>query len=79
MSSKRPRRRLDQKVKYVGLPHWLLNSAAWQALPPLAKVIYVECFELNYNGCNNGEIKRSERRVVAISVSPRASSSSPDC
>ena len=64
MTSKRPRKRLDQKVKYVGLPHWLLNCAAWQALPPLAKVIYVECFELNYNGANNGDIKRSERQVA---------------
>jgi hypothetical protein len=66
MSSKRPRKHLDQKLKYVGLPHWLLKSAAWKALPATAKVAYIEAFELSYNGVNNGDIKLSEREVAEI-------------
>jgi hypothetical protein len=73
MASKRPRKHLDQKIKYVGLPHWLLNCPAWRTLPPLAKAIYIEDLELSYNGCNNGGVKRSERQVAkpAPSAPPR--------
>jgi hypothetical protein len=66
MSSKRPRKRLDQKLKYVGLPHWMLRCPAWKGLPPIAKVAYIEAFELRYNSFNNGDIKLSEREVAEI-------------
>ena len=29
----------------------------------LAKVIYIECFELQYNGFNNGDLRLSQRQV----------------
>jgi hypothetical protein len=58
-STKRPRKHLDRKDKYVGLPHWLLTCQAWKALPLAAKALYLEGLELRFNGCNNGDVRLS--------------------
>jgi hypothetical protein len=62
--SKRARRNLASKEKFVLLQHWMLASRAWRALPPLAKAIYIENFELSYTGCNNGDLALSERQIA---------------
>jgi hypothetical protein len=66
MSSKRPRKYLGQKLKYVGLPHWLLRCPAWRALPHAARSLYIEGLELRYNSCNNGDIRLGVREAAEI-------------
>jgi hypothetical protein len=66
MTSKRPRKHLDQKLKYVGLPHWMLTCAAWKALPLAAKVLYIEGLELRFNGSNNGDIRLSQIEAAKV-------------
>jgi hypothetical protein len=64
--TKRARERLDRKDKFVMLPHWLLKSHAWRALPHPARSLYVEGLELRYTGCNNGDIELGEREAADI-------------
>lgn len=42
------------------LPHFLLDCAAWRALPPQARALYLE-LKRRYNGSNNGQIALSVR------------------
>src|SRR6266404_1368940 len=44
-----------KKDRYVGLPHWLLHSAAWVALSPVERSLFIEVAQ-RYHGANNGEI-----------------------
>jgi hypothetical protein len=62
----RARKNLEHKDKFVRLDHEFLRRPAWRALPAHAKVLYVEGFELRYNGCNNGDIRMSEREAAEI-------------
>jgi len=32
----------DKRERYVKLRFWLLNSPAWQSLPPAARALYIE-------------------------------------
>src|SRR5262249_40608093 len=54
---------LDQKPlpeRFVMLRYSLLDSSAWQSLPPIARALYVEMAH-KYNGRNNGQIPFSRR------------------
>ena len=68
MASKsgRARKNLNHKDKFVRLDHEFLKRPAWRALPADAKVLYIEGFELRYNGVNNGDIRMSEREASEI-------------
>jgi hypothetical protein len=46
--------------RYVGLPHWMLNSPAWRSLSPVARCVLIELLSI-YNGANNGFIAMSAR------------------
>ena len=68
---KRPRRgrRVDKtgrsigETRFVMLYHWLLKSAAWSALPPACRALYVALSQ-RYNSFNNGEISMSVREAA---------------
>ena len=45
--------------------HWVLNSAAWRALPPASRAVYIEIAQ-RFNGSNNGEISLSVREVARL-------------
>jgi hypothetical protein len=70
---RRPRRgrRHDSKgrsrgvARFVKLEHWMLRTAAWRALPPASRALYVELAQ-RYNGSNNGEISMSVREAAAL-------------
>ena len=72
MSQKnRPRRngrRVDQtgrsigETRFVKLDHWLLKTAAWKAMPPVCRALYVALSQ-RYNSFNNGEISMSVREA----------------
>ncbi len=49
--------------RFVKLPHWMLNSAAWQATRCVERALLVELLAL-YNGFNNGEIAFSVRQAA---------------
>jgi len=46
--------------RFVMLPHYLLRSAAWRALSPVARAMFIELLAL-YNGSNSGRIAMSAR------------------
>ena len=48
------RRHKGKSERYVKLRFWLLNSPAWQSLPPAARALYIEMVK-RYNGYNNGQ------------------------
>jgi len=60
-NARRVRGRVDVKgrnvgpARYLGLPHYLLKSAAWRSLRPVERALFVEVAQ-RYNGGNNGEI-----------------------
>ena len=67
-------RKIDHKGRskgngrFVKLDHYLLSSAAWKALRPGARALYVALAQ-RYNGNNNGEISMSCREAAkAINV-----------
>ena len=39
--------------RFVSLPHYMLRSAAWRSLSPVARCIFIELAAI-YNGSNNG-------------------------
>ena len=57
--------------RYLRLPHYLLKSAAWQSLDPIARSLFVEVAQ-RYNGQNNGEIGLGVREAgTALHVRPQ--------
>lgn len=50
-------------AKHVRLHRWMLRSAAWQALPLIARCLLVELYDL-YDGQNNGELFMSVREAA---------------
>jgi hypothetical protein len=55
--------RSRRKERFVKLMHWMLRGAAWCALTPAARALYVELAQ-RYNGFNNGEISLSVREAA---------------
>jgi DNA-binding MarR family transcriptional regulator len=54
---------------FVALPKYLLQSAAWRTLKPVARAAFVELVGV-YNGKNNGWLGMSARSLAAaINVS----------
>jgi hypothetical protein len=49
--------------RYVQLHHFMLDSAAWRALTPAARAVYVEIAR-RYNGANNGRLALSVREAA---------------
>ncbi len=50
---------------HVELNNGFRQEAAWKALKPSARVVYVELKSL-YNGFNNGKVEGSERRLAKL-------------
>jgi hypothetical protein len=50
--------------RFVALHHFLLNSAAWRALTPYDRAVYIEVVKA-YDGTNNGRIALGVRRIAA--------------
>jgi hypothetical protein len=48
---------------FVKLDDWLMKTAAWASLDPIARCIWIEITRL-YNGKNNGEIAMSCRHAA---------------
>jgi hypothetical protein len=46
--------------RFVPLPHYMLRSAAWRSLSPVARCIFLELAAI-YNGSNNGHLALSTR------------------
>jgi hypothetical protein len=64
--------RSDRDAKHVRLYDWLLNSAAYRDLRPVARALIVEMARL-YNGRNNGEIALGEREAaIRLGMADRA-------
>jgi hypothetical protein len=62
--------RSNGEARHVRLYHWLLATAAWRSLDPVARAAYVDLAAL-YNGANNGSIAWSIREAAqALLVSP---------
>lgn len=58
------------EARHVRLYHWLMATAAWRSLDPVARTAYVELAAL-YNGSNNGSIVWSVRDAAqTLLVSP---------
>lgn len=58
------------EARHVRLYHWLMATAAWRSLDPVARAAYVDLAAL-YNGTNNGKIARSVRdAAAALNVGP---------
>lgn len=66
-SGKVRRTRYTDYERWVGLPHWMLNSTAWQLLSPNAVKQLIEVWR-RYNGVNNGEISYSVREAAGIGL-----------
>lgn len=61
---------------FVQLHHWLMDSAAWQALSPADKAVYV-ALRRTYDGTNNGRIGmgvRSAARLAGVCKNTAAKS-----
>lgn len=72
MSSARKRGRgIDQKgrskhgPRFLQLHHWVMDTAAWQALRPVERCLLLELYRL-YNGWNNGELFLSVRLAARL-------------
>jgi len=46
--------------RFVSLPHYMLKSAAWHSLSPVARCVFLELAAI-YNGGNNGHLALSTR------------------
>ena len=46
--------------RFVALPHYMLRSAAWRSLSPVARSVFIELAAI-YNGGNNGRLALSVR------------------
>lgn len=78
MSGARKRRRTDPTGrslgdgKHVRLYRWVLKSAAWRSLSPVARSILIELYDL-YDGQNNGNVFLSVRRAaLALNIGKNA-------
>ena len=57
-----------QPERFVMLRYSLLDSSAWQSLPPIAQALYLKMAR-KYNGFNNGRISYSRREgATALGV-----------
>jgi hypothetical protein len=67
------RRRGHSGERFIGLPHWLLTSAAWKALSPNAVKVLIHIWQ-RHNGTNNGQIVYAVRDAgeIGLSKSPAA-------
>lgn len=62
--------RSNGEARHVRLYHWLMATAAWRTLDPVARTAYIELAAL-YNGSNNGSIVWSVRDAAqTLLVSP---------
>lgn len=60
--------------RFISLPLYMLQSAAWRSLSPVERCCYLEIIQ-RYNGSNNGRLAMSARSLaLAIGVN-RATSS----
>ncbi len=51
--------------RFVQLHFWMLNSLAWQYLPPMAQALYIQVKKL-YMGDNNGDLYMSARLAAQL-------------
>jgi hypothetical protein len=65
--SKRRRRLRGTGERWVGLPHWLMNSPAFRSLPGDAVKLLLAVWQ-RHNGINNGEISYSCREAAEIGL-----------
>jgi DNA-binding transcriptional regulator YhcF (GntR family) len=66
--------RSNKKDRYVALPHYMMNTVAWQRLSVTARAAWLE-FVRVHNGCNNGKLAMSERILAGrLGVSRNTSS-----
>ena len=69
MPKKRPNRHIDPtgrskgRERFIKLPHWLLNSPAYQSLALGPRALLIEVW-LRHNGQNNGDISFSVREAA---------------
>jgi hypothetical protein len=49
--------------RFVALPHYMLDSAAWKSLRPSSQATYIAIAHL-YNGTNNGRLAMSNRMLA---------------
>jgi hypothetical protein len=54
--------RSDKKPRYVALPHYMMDTFAWQRLSVTARAAWLE-FVRVHNSYNNGKIAMSERML----------------
>jgi hypothetical protein len=54
--------RSNNKPRYVGLPHYIMDTFAWQRLSVTARAAWLEFVRI-HNGCNNGKLAMSERML----------------
>jgi hypothetical protein len=59
------KRHRDKYERYVKLRFWLLDSLAWQSLPPAARALYIQIVK-RYNGSNNGRIVMGVRDAAKL-------------
>jgi DNA-binding transcriptional regulator YhcF (GntR family) len=52
----------DRGPKFIKIEHWILKTAAWRDLDPVARALYVELRQ-RYNGTNNGNIGLGTREA----------------
>ena len=52
-------------ARFVGLEHYMLDSAAWFSLNAVERASYFEIARL-YNGSNNGQLAMSGRRLAGL-------------
>jgi DNA-binding transcriptional regulator YhcF (GntR family) len=55
--------RSNKKDRYVALPHYIMNTFAWQRLSVTARAAWLE-FVRVHNSFNNGKIAMSERTLA---------------
>jgi hypothetical protein len=55
--------RSKKQDRFVALPHYIMDTFAWQRLSVTARAAWLE-FVRAHNGCNNGKIAMSERTLA---------------
>src|SRR4051812_6075486 len=71
MAKRRKLKKFATADRFIKLPHYMLNSAAWDALSGPAVKLFFAVWQ-RYNGLNNGEISYSVREAATIGLSPSA-------
>lgn len=56
----RRHRRANPFVRHVRLHYWMMDSAAWRHMRPIARALLVQLYSL-FNGMNNGDLFLSVR------------------